>query len=272
MPVWGYRRDVSLERDGSLAAVVLAAGAGTRLRPLTHILPKALCPVDNVPLVDLALVRVKRVTGDVAVNVHHGRGQMEEHLRGRAHLSIEMPQPLGTAGALGKLRDWINGRDVLVLNADGCHEDDLRGLLDGWDGERVRLLTVEDPARGDFGDLRFAGASLMPWDQVARLRPEPCGLSDACWAPLEAQGRLELITSDALFFDCGTIPEYHAANMAASRGENVIGRGAVVEGTIERTVLWPGVHVAADEHLVDAIRPRDGMTLYATPVAANDGR
>jgi N-acetyl-alpha-D-muramate 1-phosphate uridylyltransferase len=263
---------VTRDKRDSLVAVVLAAGAGTRLRPLTHIVPKALCPINNVPLVDLALERASRVAGEVAVNVHHGRDQMEQHLRGRAHLSIEMPEPLGTAGALAKLRDWIDGRDVLVLNADSWHEDDLRGLLDGWDGERIRLLTVNDSARGDFGDKRFAGASVMPWSEVARIRPEPSGLYATSWAPLAAHGRLELIVSEVPFFDCGTLPGYHAANMAASGGENVIGPGAVVEGTIERTVLWRGVHVAAGEHLIDAIRPRDGMTLYATPVTASDAR
>ena len=255
-----------------LAAVVLAAGAGTRLRPLTHILPKALCPVNNVPLVDLALDRTCHVTDHVAVNVHHGREQMEKNLNGRAHLSIEEPEPLGTAGALGRLRDWIADRDVLVLNADSWHPDDLTGLLDGWDRKRVRLLTVHDPGRGDFGNQRFAGASLMPWREVALLQPEPSGLYATSWAPRAEEGRLELITSAAPFFDCGTIAEYHAANMAASGGENVVGPGADVQGEIERTVVWRDVHVAADEHLIDAIRPKDGMTVFATSVAANDGR
>ncbi|MGI8807170.1 MAG: nucleotidyltransferase family protein [Acidimicrobiales bacterium] len=100
-----------------LAAVVLAAGAGTRLRPLTDILPKAMCPVDNVALVDLAIDRVRPLTPLVAVNVHHGRSHLEAHLAGRVHLSME-PELLGTAGALGRLRDWIHGRATVVVNAD----------------------------------------------------------------------------------------------------------------------------------------------------------
>ena len=51
--------------------------------------------------------------------------------------------------------------------------------------------------------------------------------------------------------------------MAASGGHNVIGSGAVVDGSIERTVLWPGVHVMSDERLIDAVRPRNGLTLFA---------
>ena len=116
-----------MDDAGTLAAVVLAAGRGMRLRPLTDIVPKPLCPVNNVPLIDLRLRRVREVTEDVAVNIHYGRELTEEHLRGRAHLSNEEGDALGTAGALGKLRDWIAGRAVLVANADSWHDDRSRG-------------------------------------------------------------------------------------------------------------------------------------------------
>src|SRR5256885_11177075 len=96
-----------------LAAVVLAAGAGARLRPLTDLVPKALCPVNNVPLIDMALERVRSVSEHVAVNVHYRRQQLERHLAGRGvHLSAEEPEALGTAGAIGNLRDWIDGRPL----------------------------------------------------------------------------------------------------------------------------------------------------------------
>ncbi|MEX2554126.1 MAG: sugar phosphate nucleotidyltransferase [Actinomycetota bacterium] len=253
-----------------LVSVVLAAGAGTRLRPLTTFLPKALCPINNVPLVDLALARAGRVTPDVAVNVHHWRELMETHLAGRAHVSVEDHEALGTAGALGNLREWIAGRDVLVINADAWHNEDLTAFVEDWDRERIRLLCVDDAARGDFGSLRLAGAALMPWDDVATLEPVPSGLYEVSWQRAEREGRLDLVVSETPFFDCGTIPEYHAANMAASGGHNVIGSGAVVEGSIERTVLWPDVHVWSNERLVGAIRPKDGVTLVAEPAGVGD--
>ena len=69
----------------SLAGVVLAAGPGTRLLPLTRLRPKALCPVANVALVDLALARARSATADVAANVHHHREMLEDlHARGVA--------------------------------------------------------------------------------------------------------------------------------------------------------------------------------------------
>ena len=192
--------------------VVLAAGLGTRLRPLTDVRPKALWPVGGVPLVDLAIERVRPWVDEVAVNVHAGREQMEAHLAGRGlHLSIE-EELLGTAGALGKLRDWIAGRATLVSNADAWHRFDLGVLVDSWDGERPRLLVVRDEARGDFGPWRYVGTALLPWADVASLEPVPSGLYERCW-----RGRdVDLCAVEGEFFDCGTLPDYQAANIAAA--------------------------------------------------------
>ena len=253
---------------GDVAAVVLAAGAGTRLRPLTDVLPKALCPVGNTALVDLALERVQALTDRVAVNVHHGRAAMEAHLAGRVHLSVEQPEALGTAGAVHHLRDWIDGRATVVVNADAWHRIDLARLLDGWDGERVRLLVVEDPDRGDFGPWRFGGASLLPWDQVRLLPPGPSGLYEACWAPAWRESTLQLLPCPGPFFDCGTPAGYLAANLAASGGRSVVGAGARVDGEVVRCVVWPGGVVRAGERLVESIRVGETLTVDARAAAA----
>jgi NDP-sugar pyrophosphorylase family protein len=248
-----------------LAGVVLAAGAGTRLRPLTFVLPKALCPVNNVALVDHARAQVAPAADAdrIAVNVHHGRALLESHLAARpdVHVSVEEPEALGTAGALGQLREWLDGRDVLLVNADAWREQGLGPLLDGWDGERVRLLVTDDPARGDFGRWRYAGAALLPWAEVRDLRAEPSGLYEVSWARLEAEGRLDLVPLDGVFIDCGTPTDYLAANLAASGGASVIGPGAVIEGEVERSVVWPGGVVARHERLANCIRVWDWMTV-----------
>lgn len=247
----------------SLAGVVLAAGAGTRLKPLTLIRPKALCPVANVPLVDLAVARVEAATSSVAVNVHHGRRALESHLSGRVHLSMEEDRALGTAGALGFLRSWIDGRPVLVTNADAwLASPHLVAFVAGWDGERVRLLVVDDPGRADFeGRYRYAGACLMPWSDVAPLVAEPSGLFEVCWRGALATGRVELVVHGGAFFDCGTPRDYLAANLSASGGESVVGPGASVSGTVVESVVWPGATVRPDEYLVRAIRAEEKLTV-----------
>ena len=250
--------------DDGLAAVVLAAGEGARLRPLTDVLPKALCPVDNVALVDLALAKVAGLTERVAVNVHHRRGQMEAHLAGRSvHVSVEEPEALGTAGALGNLREWIDGRPCVVTNADAWHRFDLSSLVDGWDGDRIRLLVVEDPERGDFGPWRYCGAALMPWGDVEPLPSTPAGLYEVSWRQAWVDGRIELVPQAGPYFDCGTPADYLAANLTASGGRSVVGVGARIEGELVRTVVWPGGVVRRGERLVECIRAGETLTVQA---------
>jgi MurNAc alpha-1-phosphate uridylyltransferase len=242
----------------SLAAVVLAAGTGTRLRPLTRIRPKALCPVGNVPLVDAAIERAEHVTPAVAVNVHAGRAQLEAHLAGRVHLSIEADRALGTAGALGNLRAWLAGRPALVLNADAWHGADLAAFVAGWDGERVRLLVVGD---GALGPTTSVVAALHPWSDVQRLDAEPSGLYERSWRGHAERGRLDVDPYAGPFHDCGTPARYLAANLAASGGASVVGAAATVYGEVDRCVVWPGAPVRRGERLRDAIRADERMTV-----------
>jgi MurNAc alpha-1-phosphate uridylyltransferase len=256
---------VDAAEGGEVAGVVLAAGAGTRLRPLTLVRPKPMCPVGDRPLVDHAIERVGATGAAVAVNVHHGRAMLEAHLAGRVHVSIEEREALGTAGALGQLRDWIAGRPVLVVNGDTWTDAPLASLLDGWDGERSRLLVV---GRGvddvDRRRPRLVGA-LLPWSAVAELTAEPSGLWERRWAAADAEGRLDWAVVGAAFADCGTPAAYLAANLAVSGGAPVIGAGAEVRGTVERSVIWPGLTVGPDEHLVEAIRYAEARTVLVRP-------
>ena len=239
---------------------MLAAGAGTRLRPLTSVRPKAMCPVGDHPLVDHAIERFAGVTTSLAVNVHHDRHMLETHLAGRVHLSIEEPQALGTAGAIGQLRDWIDHRPVIVVNADTYCPSSVGILLEGWDGVRVRVLTV---GPGPFGaHSRLAGCA-VPWTEVVYLRAEPSGLYERTISRAAQEGRLDVVAlpADAVCIDCGTPAGYLAANLLWSGGESVIGPGAVVEGTVEQSVVWPGAIVRREEHLVRAIRAGERLTV-----------
>ncbi|MEV4769313.1 sugar phosphate nucleotidyltransferase [Micromonospora humida] len=279
--------------DG-LCAVVLAAGEGTRLRPLTARVPKALCPVGNVPLLDRALHRLAGLglTGPqrVAVNACYLADQVVTHVGDRAHLSVEPGDPLGTAGGLGNLRDWIAGRGVLVGNADAYLADpgaapgpDVAALLAGWDFRSVRLLgrPASDPrAPGTFDGHVFTGFSLLPWHRVRELPASFGDLVRTVWRPAEAAGELTVVPYPGTFFDTGTPADYLAANLhAAGDGtliapdatvtgharHAVVGAGAVVRGDVERVVVWPGATVGRHERLRDAVRAADGLTVAAVP-------
>src|SRR5262245_666403 len=234
-----------------VAGIVLAAGAGTRLSPLTDHRPKALCPVGGVPLVDLAIARVTDVTGAVAVNVHHGREAMLAHLDGRVHLSVEEPEALGTAGAVGQLRGWLDGRAAVVLNADGWCPGGVEALLDGWEGDRIRVLV---PGGGPLGASSLIAGSLLPGSVAATIEARPAGLYEAVWRGALDREALEVVAHRGPFVDCGTPAAYLAANLAVSGGASVVSPGARIEGRLVRSVCWEEAVVGPGEALVDAIR------------------
>jgi MurNAc alpha-1-phosphate uridylyltransferase len=80
--------------------------------------------------------------------------------------------------------------------------------------------------------------------------------------------------STAEFIDCGTPSNYLRANLAANGGESVIGPGAVVDGELIRSVVWPDGVVRAGERLVESIRVGSDVTVPAplTPSARSRDR
>jgi hypothetical protein len=248
----------------SVAGVALGAGAGVRLRPLTILRPKVLCPVGDRPLIDHAIARFAGTTDAVAVNVHHGRDLLEHHLAdhhaGRVHISVEEPEALGTAGALAALRDWIDGRPVIAVNADTWTTATVGALVDGWDGDRCRVLV---PAGDTFAaGVTIAGA-LLPWSVVRDLAVRPSGLYESVWVDAAAADRLDVVhlAPGEPCVDCGSPRAYLEANLAWSSGASVVGEGAIVHGTVAESVVWPGATVRADEHLERAIRADARVTV-----------
>ena len=119
-----------------MMAVVLCAGLGTRLRPLTDTLPKPLVPVGGQPMVHypLGLLRASGIT-DVVLNAHYRADQLRATLGDgrrwgmRLRYSVE-PDLLGTGGGLRHLLPLIDGDPFFVLNVDQITDVDLGALLD----------------------------------------------------------------------------------------------------------------------------------------------
>ena len=206
--------------SAGLAALVLAAGRGERLRPLTDTTPKPLLDVGGTTLLDAALARVAQVVpltrDDVAVNAHWLADRITAHVDGRVHVSVEPQQALGTAGAVGALLPWLRDRDLLVVNGDAWWqpEIDLRPFVAEWDRRRPRLVVVADRERADFdGRWRFAGVSLLPNALARALRPDPSGLYERVWRGAD----VELVAVEATFVDCGTPQDLQRARQLAAK-------------------------------------------------------
>jgi mannose-1-phosphate guanylyltransferase len=101
--------------------LVLAAGFGTRLKPLTDFLPKPFVPFLTSSPVAIAIRQFKaRGLKNIAVNLHAHSAVALRHLQKFPDVvtSIEEPLILGTGGALAKLRDWVGERNLIVYNGD----------------------------------------------------------------------------------------------------------------------------------------------------------
>jgi mannose-1-phosphate guanylyltransferase len=119
-----------------MKAFLLAAGLGTRLRPITDSTPKCLLPIDGRPLLDIWLDALLRAgVTEVLLNAHHLADQVEAHVAARigapaVRLVIE-PELLGSAGTLRANRDFVVDEDMfLAINADNLTDFDLSVLID----------------------------------------------------------------------------------------------------------------------------------------------
>jgi len=168
-----------------MKAMILAAGLGTRLRPLTNTIPKALLPVGGTPLIFWNLLLLKRHGfQDVIINLHHLGPLIEQALGSGSKFGLRItyskePMILGTGGGIKQAEPHFSGEPVLVLNGDTLFELDLSALC-AFHLERRAAATLvlrEDPEAAQWG-LVEVGAE----DRILRITGR--GLSDPT-APIQ---------------------------------------------------------------------------------------
>jgi mannose-1-phosphate guanylyltransferase len=152
-----------------MKAFLLAAGLGTRLRPVTDTLPKCLVEIGGRPMLDIWLDALADAGVDeVLVNTHHLAGLVQEHVDGRSgpptvHLRHE-PELLGSAGTLATHREFVAGEDMfLALNADTLTDLDLRRLVDAHrTSGALATITVFRAARpSECGIVEVSGGRMV---------------------------------------------------------------------------------------------------------------
>ncbi len=117
-----------------MKAFVMAAGAGTRLRPLTYEIPKPMVPVLNKPVLEHVLENLKKHgINEVILNLHHCPGTVKEHFQNGSSLGINIKYSfernlLGTAGGVKKMEDYFDSTFV-VMSGDGLTDINLSKAL-----------------------------------------------------------------------------------------------------------------------------------------------
>ena len=232
--------------EGPKTAMVLAAGLGTRMRPLTDARPKALVEVAGRTLIDRVLDELKAAGVErCVVNVHHFAHQMEAHLAGRRDLEVrisdERGELLDTGGGVVKALRRLGDQPFLHMNSDTL-------WIEGVTPNLVRLGAQFDPAdmdillllasttasigyegRGDFamapdGRLRrrgerevtpfiYAGAAVLSPAQFADAPQGKFSLNRMFDRAIEA-GRMHGLRLDGTWMHVGTPAAIAAAEKA----------------------------------------------------------
>jgi len=220
-------------------AMVLAAGLGKRMRPLTATRPKPLVEVAGKPLLDHVLDRLRAAgIGRVVVNVHYLADSLEAHLRRKAsdldvRISDERGLLLETGGGVKKALPLIPDDPFLIVNSDNLWVDGpvdaIHLLADRWDDDAMdALLLVVPLARanchsgmGDFhmgpegriarrrqgkvAPFVYTGVQIVSKRLLADVPEGPFGFM-TLWERAIAGGRAYGVVHQGLWFDVGTPP------------------------------------------------------------------
>ncbi len=168
-----------------MKAMILAAGRGERLRPLTEKTPKALVEAGGKPLIGWHLERLA-ATGlrDVVINVSHLAGQILEAIGEGARYGVRIawsrePEPLETAGGIAKARELLGAEPFLLVNGDVYCEFDFSSLLKiKLQNSLAHLILIPNPPhhpKGDFtlerGVVGNAPAPRYTYSGIAVMSP-----------------------------------------------------------------------------------------------------
>jgi len=158
-------------------AMVLAAGLGTRMRPLTDTMPKPLVKVAGRPLIDHVLDRLVDAGVEIAVvNVHHFADQLIEHLgrrlRPRIAISDERGLLLGTGGGVRKALPELGDGPFFHINSDTIWVDgvkpNLARLAEAFDPAAMDALLLLSPTTGSIGYTGRGDFAMAPDGRLTR--------------------------------------------------------------------------------------------------------
>jgi NDP-sugar pyrophosphorylase family protein len=266
------------------SAMVLCAGLGTRLRPLTDVVPKPLVPIAGVPLV-VRTLRQLRAAGveRVVVNTFHLAERVREALGSGEALGltidvrVEGPEILGTGGGVKGVLDFFERDEAfLLVNGDVVIDADFGAVAaahlgsraaatmlvrevpdadrwgaveidrDGW----VRRLLGEGEGRGaELTATMFTGVHVIDPRRVGPLLPAQGCIVRSAYLALVPRGEVFAVRHTGRFFDVGTPGRYLDANLAIAGTRAVVDPSARVAAGVrlDRVVVWAGADVTEDE-------------------------
>jgi len=226
-----------------MKAFVLAAGLGTRLRPLTAHIPKPLTPVLNIPTLFYTVCLLKQAgITEIICNIHHHAEAIRavvaaSHLSGVQITFSEEPVILGTGGGLKKCEKLLGDEDFILVNSDIVTDIDFRALVrhhqaSGCPGTLTLYATPEAAAigfvgvegtlvkdfrnrrnTGLFSSLIYTGTAVLSPEIFRFMSPEYSSIVDTGFIGLIDNGGLSSYEHKGLWMDIGTMESYWRANL-----------------------------------------------------------
>ncbi len=217
--------------------MLLAAGYGARLRPLTEHTPKPLVPVAGRPMIEYALDKLRAYgIEEIVINVSHLKQQLTDYFAAQKNLRVtisEEAEPLETGGGLKKAAPFLGDEPVFAINSDILWTDDGKTALDRltqhWDDAKMDfLLLAQSKARAighDKGEdhLFIKPENTLGWNaadapyiisgigifhpRVLREAPDGKFSVKVLWLKALAQNRLFCLPHQGRWFQTGTIAD-----------------------------------------------------------------
>lgn len=263
-----------------MKAMILAAGFGTRLRPLTCTMPKPVIPVCNKPMIQYAVDHLLGFgISEIIVNVHYLPAMIENFLRDHYagvtfHFSRE-DEILGTGGGVARVRKLLEGEEeFLLVNGDTIQFPRFDALLRARrehdalaalalrhapPDDRFTAVWFEDGSITGFGSgrgepLMFAGTHAISTRIFDRMpQQEVFSIVEDVYQPVIGKERIAaVVDDDPRWFDVGTPGRYLAATRALC-GDSAVGARSRVDGIISASAVWDDCRIGADVRIDGSI-------------------
>lgn len=271
--------------------MILAAGKGSRLYPVTHHIPKPLLPLANRPTLEYAVERLKELgIREIAIVVGENEPQMREAMGTGSHLGVSLDyvrqmDPKGLAHAVGFAKDFVGGDDFALYLGDAIYGSGFQAAYKRFkesgcanlnlvkpvpdperfgvamvEGDRIVRL-VEKPKQPE-SNLAMAGMYFFGpqiWRVLPDLQPSGRGeyeITDAIQMLIDQGETVLASTFESEWFDTGTLDSYLATSQFLTKGKGEAASDSIVNAAVSGgSVIGAGCRVDANEVVDSVILP-----------------
>jgi len=282
-----------------MEAIILVGGLGTRLRPLTHTIPKPLLPLANIPMVERMVRNLPEVFDTAILAINYGLDEMKAYFKEinieKKVIIVPEEKPLGTGGAMRNCIDYVTGTTA-VFNGDVVTSVNLEIMLEQHNKTKAKgtlaLWEVHNPSR--FGVVELKNGKILQFQEKPEKGTELSNLINAGTYLLEPE-ILEMIPPnqkisierdiypkvagnglygfpfEGYFIDSGTPESYLEANFkcigkdgtATHKGASIRGPSLIHENAeLQDCIIGPNAIIGSDVKMEKCVVRRSVILSY----------